>query len=198
MNLHHRFIQLLLPVALIGLVLPVGSHAKKEAPWDEFSKASHHYEELSRKYKKMSRDASGDKSGLLEKLSDNYDEMAEIKEDAAKDMRKGRLEKFDWSEYEKLARANDEIETKLGFKKAEWDKKVKVDPNKQKWDKDKKKSDDHIKSLEEKEKHLKNELEKLQKEKKSASLEKELKEIQRKKQELEEYERTLKEKLKDQ
>lgn len=146
---------------LLALAFPAEGLAKKgHNPWKEFEKAEEKYKDLSKDYKKLARSVSGDKAELLEKLSKHYDEMADIKEDAARDMRKGRYKDFDWSEYEKLSKEVHVIEAKLGLNKKNTHKKDTHKKDGSKKDKSYHSKDKSKESLKDKEQRLK-ELEKL-------------------------------------
>ncbi len=103
-----------LPLRLLTLIFcvlsPIAS-AKSDADWKEFKKAAEEYEAMSKKYEAMAEKALAtepEKASLYKKVAENFEDMADIKDDAARMAKRGKWGNISWDKYEKMAKENQE------------------------------------------------------------------------------------------
>jgi hypothetical protein len=163
--------------ALVGVILTTTLQAKSDEKWKALEKQAEEYEAISKQFADMATQADAtepEKASFYKKISDNYEDMADIKDDAARDAKRGKWGKIKWDKYEEMAKENEELKKLIGHQdpkkkeeKKQMDKK-KLDPSSKKESKESKeykkeeKFDDSEKRIKELEHHLEIERKKLE------------------------------------
>ncbi|MEM6820957.1 MAG: hypothetical protein AAF558_03290 [Verrucomicrobiota bacterium] len=91
----------------------------KDKPWKEFEKAEDAYKDKSKEMEKLAASSDPEKAKAYSKLAENYDKMADIKKDAAKNAKRGKWDKIDWKEYEQIEKENAELMKSVSGKTAD-------------------------------------------------------------------------------
>jgi len=122
--------------------------AKSKEDWQNFAKTAEKYEALAKKYEKIAEElllTDPEKASIYKKVSENYEDMADIKDDAARMAKRGKWGEINWKDYEEIAKQNEGYLKVMG-EGAKKNVKAKA-------------MDENEKSIKEKIKHLEHQLE---------------------------------------